>query len=209
MSLLDKAMVLYTLHYVMGRNITYSPRSGEKVIQHLRKPTSRAYESNLISRLLSRQIKSAMHSLLREVTRDLLEDMEKDLRTRSRTTWAPCFCVISILCMCIEEVQIATNGFTLHTQVHGPHTNHPSSEATIEICRRLDDLPFVHLMELFHGIYKTQRPLTVHRNEHVYNPIRDGPEAYGLDDAGQNSIDLVNDIRKIIKKHGKCSSYTS
>jgi hypothetical protein len=194
--------LMYTLHYFMGRRITISPSSVERLTQHFPKSTARA-DKSMVSRLLNRQIKAAMHSLLREVTRNVLEDLGRDLKTRSKTVWSPCFCVIAILCICIEEVQIATNSFVTCPLAHGTRTAQPSSQATIDICRKLDNIPFVHLMDLFHGLYKTYKPLTIQRNDHVYNPIRDGLEIDSSEGIGQDSVNLVNDLHKVVEDHGK------
>jgi hypothetical protein len=195
--------MLHNVYYFMGRSITFTDRSAEQVASSLRKPVLRPYERYLISRLLNRQVKSAMHSLQRDLTREVLEELEKDLKKRSKAVWATCFCVISILCICMEDVQVAINGFLLHKRVNRPEIKPTSAEECIEICRKLDDLPFDHLVRLFHGIYKTQKTPSARRNDHIYNPIRDGPEIDCSEGLDQGSADLVNEIRRIINDHGE------
>jgi len=138
----------------MGRNIKLTDDSMYRVNRHIRKPTLKPYDSNTISRLLNRQVKSAMHELLREEIRAVLGGLEKVIKKRSEGSWAEVFCIISILCICIEEVQIAVNGFAMHTKFYGLEKDRPMSTDCIELCRMLDDLPHVHLVELFHGTYK-------------------------------------------------------
>jgi hypothetical protein len=132
--------------------------------------------------------------------REVLEELEKELRTRSKAVWATCFCVALILCICIEDSQIAVDAFTMHTRNHGVESDAPSSQATIDTCRKLDDLLFGHLVGLFHAIYKTQ---DTSEDGHAYNPIRDKPVIGVKEGIDRESADLVNDICRIISNHGQ------
>jgi hypothetical protein len=191
--------MLHAMHYFMGRSIIYTPASAVTVLQGLRRPTARAWDSSSISGILNRQLKSAMITLLQGVTREILEDLEKELRTRSKAVWATCFCTVCIIIFCMEEVQIATDGFVMHKNLHGPGGNAPSPEEAIEICRKLDDLPYYYLIELFHGVYKTRKLPMSHRSEHIYNPIRDGAKVDRDDRVDQEAVHLANEVRQIIK----------
>jgi hypothetical protein len=194
--------MLHAMHYFMGRSLIYTAASADVVLQELRRPTARIWDSN-ISWLLNRQLKSAMITLLRGVTREILEDLEKELRTRSKAVWATCFCTVCILIFCMEEVQIATDGFVMHKRLYNPDGNNPSPEDAIEICRKLDELPYAYLIELFHGVYKTRKLPMRHRGDHIYNPIRDGAEVDREEGVDQEAVDLANEARLIIKDYGK------
>lgn len=193
--------MLYNVHYFMGRTVKFTDKTADKVASTLRQPIPRRYENSLISKLLNRQIKSAMHCLLRDLTREVLEELEKDLKTRSKAVWATSFCVISIICICIEDVQVAINGLIMDMKVNSSESHIPSSKECIETCRKLDDIPFEHAVRLFHGIYKTQKAPSTYRNDHIYNPIRDGARIDFKEDLDQESADLVNDVRKILRDH--------
>lgn len=196
--------MLYAMHRFMGWTIKLTDQSLERAICSLRTPGFRAYQTRLISRLLNSQLKSAMLVLIREVTREVLEKLERELFTRNDSVWAICFFVISILCMCMEDAQIAMDGFFMHSKYHGTTVSSPSYGERIEACRKLDDHLFTHLNKLFHGVFKSDKKLSTRRKVHVYNPIRELPEDCSTLD--QNLINLIKSIRQLISDEGKYAS---
>jgi len=200
-------MLLHAMYYFMGTTLTITDKSKEDVGECLRKPTMHAYDSNIISRLLNRQIKSAMNALRRDMMREVLEELERELRTRSKAIWTTCFCVALILCICIEEAQITMDAFTMHTRAYGAESEVPSSESTIETCRKLDDLLFSHLLELFHAAYKTHQISKQYNSGRTYNPIRDKPEINDKEGFDPEAANFVIEIRKVIATHGKQNAW--
>jgi hypothetical protein len=196
-------MMLNAIYYFMGTTLTITNFSKEHISKRLRKPTMRSYGSSLVSRLLNRQIKSAMHALRQEVMREVLEALERELKAKSKAAWATCFCVALILCICVEEAQTAMDGFTMHIRVHGPESDVPSSEATNETCHKLEDVVFRHLLDLFHGVYKTHQTPKSQIGGRVYNPIRDRPETDVKEGLDHEAAHLAIEIRQIIANHGK------
>jgi hypothetical protein len=182
----------------MGWTITLTEQSLRHIDTCLRRPSLRLCGSNLISRLLNSQVKSAMLVLLREVTQDILDELEKQIKSRERSAWTTSFSVISILCICMEDAQIAIDGFTMHNKIHGIDNNVPTLQDHIEACRKLDDLLFEHLSRLFHGVYKSNKSSSRSRKGRAYNPIRDGAGR-----ADQGSFTFVEQIRHIISDNGK------
>jgi hypothetical protein len=142
-----------------------------------------------------------MHELLVETTREILDELETELKTKSKGVWATCFSVIIVLCICIEEIQTAGNGFLMHMRVHQLE-DAPSSKDVVEICRKLDDFAFRHMTELFHAIFKTHKYPSPTWRDHVYNPIRDGVQADGDETLRHDSKELVDEVRQIIYDHG-------
>jgi hypothetical protein len=140
--------------------------------------------------------------LLQETTRQVLEDLEKELKSRTKASWAPCFCVISILCICAEELQVAVDGFAVHQMLNKDRTNPMSREDGVEISRRLDDLLYRDCANLFHAIYKSRRPKSGQRNERGFNPIRDGVDVDEEEGLTQAMHDLLEEIREILANHG-------
>lgn len=195
--------MLYATYIFIATTLTITESSKKFLSDHLRKPARSSYDSNLASRLLNRQIKSAMHGLRQQLMREVLEELEKELKTRSKAVWVPCFCIALIICMCVEEGQIAMDAFAMHTRVLGAEQDAPSSQATIESCRKLDDLLFSHLLQLFHGVYRTHQSTKQHGNGRIYNPIRDGPEIDVNGSLDQESADLVFEFRQIMADHGR------
>jgi len=195
--------MLHAIYKFMATTLTITEYSNRQLSDYLRRPAKTKYDLSITSRLLNRQIKSVMHALRERLMREVLEELERELKTRSKAVWAPCFCVALILCMCVEEAQIAMDAFAMHTRVLGAVQDAPSSQITIESCRRLDDLLFNHLLELFHGVYKTHQTSKLHSRCGVYNPIRDGPETNVKEGLDQKSANLVSDFRDIIANHSE------
>lgn len=184
---LNTAMLLLPINYFMGRKLQYE--SSDYVIEAMRSPITGIWDASRVSQLLNRQLKAAMNKLLRKLTRDVLEKLQKDLSHKSKSNWASSFCTSIILCFCMEEAQIASNGFIVHQRNDDSMDATLSSTEVIEACKHLDDSPFRHLVELFHGVHK-------------YNPFRDNPEGnirHGLD---SNSRRLVHEIRGIFSDFG-------
>jgi len=175
----------------MDRVITLTDDSAKEASQRLSAPTMLPYNFSFSSRLIHRQIKHQMQMLLHEMTREVLEGLEKELRTRVRASWPTAFCVILVLCLCIEMVQVATDGFVVHTQRHEGGDSVLLRETGIEICRSLDGRPYNGWANLFHAVHRS------HKKQRGFNPIRDGlgvDEKEGLDQAALN---LVNEIHQI------------
>jgi len=146
-----------------------------------------------------------MHSLLRDLTQDVLRDLEKKLMKRTEASWAPCFCTILILCICVEEVQASIDGFAVHSSKKKAGEGAISREDSIGISRRLDDLLFADCKVLFHGIYRSGKGSSGQKNETVFNPIRFEVQIDESKGLTQEMCDLVEDIRDILDVHGKDS----
>jgi hypothetical protein len=205
MPLLEAAMMLPSIYYFMSTTVNLTNASKIHVEENLRRPTIRSYNSSIASRLLNRQLKASIHALRYGVMREVLQDLESELRMRRKAMWATCFCVAVIICTCIEEAQTAMDAFAMYTGTHGNVRDRPSSDATIDACRQIDDALFVHLFEDFHGTFKTHQPYKPHSNKSGYNPIRDGPRVNEQEGFDQHAVDLVNEIRQIITNHGAWS----
>lgn len=152
-------MKLHSMHYFMGRTITYSDDSSAKIDHNLKRPSLGLWNSNVVSSLLNRQVKYAMHCLRVETTQEILEELDKNLRTRDHAFWPMAFSVIIILCICMEEAQMAMNGIFIHKRTHQP-SEATSSEEMVETCRKLDKYPYRHVTEFFHAIFQTEKSMS-------------------------------------------------
>jgi hypothetical protein len=201
-------MTLYAMQYFMGRTITYTPASAKAVLGALEKPMSQEWEARNISGLFNRQLKCVMNTLLHSLTRRVFEDLEKELKVRSTTTiWGTSFCTVCLLCFYMEEVQIATNGFVMHKRHHDPDGDPPSPEDAIEICQKLDDGPYTYLSELFHGIFKSRKRFIANRRDNnIFNPIRDSSNMNINENVDQQTLDLADEVRQIIKEFSRSLS---
>jgi len=189
-------MMLYSMPCVMVRTVIYFGDSGTdlKVIQNFRQSSLTVWDSCTISRLLNQQAQSAMHKVYIETAKEILDGLQKALKSRTKAVWTTCFSVIIILFICIERTQIGISRFLVQKRIHRPEAT-PPSEELMDICRKLDEYPVRHLMELFHATFRTRKYPA------GYNPIRDGFHADSEDDQVQDSEELVNEVRRIINDH--------
>ena len=159
------------------------------------------FDTSLPSRVLNRQIKHSMQLILSETTRKVLHDLEKQLRLRSKAAWVPCFSCVILLCICIEEIIIAIDGFVLHknTDNHVPTFNESDMMQSI---RRLEDF-FIDLKTLFHEIYRSAKDRTGPKNERAFNPVRDGIDVDEAEDLTEDMRTLVKDIHRTLDTCGK------
>ena len=184
----------------MDHILVMTKESAKQAAASIRSPAMLPFEPAITTMLLNRQIKQAMQSLLADLTAEALEGLEHELTFRkSKSSWAASFCVISILCMSMERVQVMTDS----TAVIGLRNDSTLRLSYAEIIRSLDERPFNHFLDIFHTVYKTRKP-NEHDNRGLYfNPIRDGLVINENDGISQQMVDLVNEIRQIMVKHGK------
>jgi hypothetical protein len=192
--------MLHAMHYFMNHIITFTAESAEKAVTHLRAP--RLFEivngPTLTSTLLNLQIKQAMQALLKEMTRAVLDGLDHILLgPKTKVSWASTFCVILIICLCIEAVQVASDSFAMAALRKDPACR----LSRIDICHQLDDKPFKALVDIFHMAYKTSKARN--KSRIGYNPIRNGLVVDENEGVTQQMVDLVNDIKQIMTVHGK------
>jgi hypothetical protein len=196
---LRKVMKLHAMHYFMSRIITFTEESAKKAVERLRIPMQLPYKRSLSSKLLMHQIKREMHTQQQELTLKVLKGLEKELKSRSKNSWATSLCVILILSMCMEAVQVAVDGFIVQQKMLEKDRNNTlsvSRDDGFDIGRRLDDLPFEDCREIFHMIYRSS-------SERGFNPIRDGVDVNKSIGIDEDTVILVNDIRRIMRDHRK------
>jgi hypothetical protein len=193
--------MLYAMHYFMSHIITFTSTSAEEAVTKLRAPRMLPYTSGpiLTSRLLNLQIKRAMYALMPSMMRDVLKGLEKLFAEyRSHSSWAESFCVVLILCTCIEEVQVSIDAFTIAASSRDP----TCALRPLAKLRALEDA-CKQVTELFHESYKTARSGHDRSRSSGFNPIRDGLTPNESNGVTQQMADLVQDIRQILKHCGK------
>jgi hypothetical protein len=195
-------MALHAMHYFMGRSIATVDGTGRDACNSLHNSPLLPYDLEKGPKLLIRQIKHSMHSLLQETTREVLDALEKELKTRSKASWAPCFRTIAILCICIEELQVAIDGFVVQKITQKRESKCTSREDAHDIARKLDDLFYTDCKTLFHDIYRSCRTKKGRKYEQSFNPIRDGVK---VDQDEGNLLGLqalIGDIHEILGTYG-------
>jgi hypothetical protein len=134
----------------------------------------------------------------------VLDRLERELKTRTKESWAPCFCTILILCICIEELQIAADGFAVHKAIRRSKTNGFSRASAFETSRRLDGLLYSNCKTRFHAIHNSRKSRARRRNEKGgFNPIRDSYDVNEKEGAAQGMHNLVGEIHEILGDSGE------
>ncbi|CZR58090.1 uncharacterized protein PAC_07980 [Phialocephala subalpina] len=169
--LVQNALRLHTIHYFMSTLITFSEESAEKVSRSIRNYDA-LLEPYLSSRLLNRQIKYVMHKLHREITIEVLEGLERSLRARTKDSWGPSFCTILILCLCIEDLQIAADTMVVCDMLKKGTESKYTRDQSYQVCLALDEYPFMQCKRLFHDIYKSHKEQNGGAREGGFNPLR-------------------------------------
>lgn len=199
--LLRKAAMLHAMHFFMSRLITFTNASAKEVIGRLQNPSVLPFKPTLTSTLLNLQIKQAMQSLRHDITGDVLTSLERLIEgPKTIPNWIDTFCVILLLCICIEAAQVENDNYTVAALRSDP-TCGKSRAAT---CHALDKVPFKELTDLFHLAYK------MHKSKHnqkcsKFNLIRNGLSINQEEGVTPEMVDLVNNIQQIITAHGKKS----
>ena len=160
--------------------------------------TNQVYDFRSISRLLNRQIKTAINLYLEQETKSILVDLDGRINKHKREYWRIDFCVVSILCLCIEEVENAIDLQYVEKPWPMPSNIVDSSSASARDCQNLDKYLYDRITELFHGMYHTDKRSTPQTK--WLNPIRDGSEV------DLKSKDLVEDIQNILSTHRKTNT---
>lgn len=194
--------MLHMAYYFQSRTITFLDLSLREAPNFAVDTTPACETGNVISKLLNKQIKSAMKLLLERIASEVLEDLEKLLKTKDRTVWPSCFCAISLLCICIEETQISIDGFAMYNTVYAAAGAHSSMMKSVEACEKLDSHPFRHLLDLFHGIFRSKKAHCSQGNGKVYNPIRDKLGNNIESTMDTSAINLVHDMREFVSNNG-------
>jgi hypothetical protein len=190
--------MLYAMHYFLSRIITFTNDSAEKAIEGLKRPHALKFAQTLSSTLLNLQIKEAMQGLLSETTNAVLEELDKVMaKSKAKpSSWADIFCVVLILCMCIEAVQVASDSYAMVSL----RKDSKCGLDRLKICQELDERPFKYLTELFHLAYKTPK---ANRKNPGFNPIRNGLVVNKEEGITKQMVKLVHEVKGIMATHGK------
>ena len=185
------------MHWFMSRIVTFTKDSAEKAVGSLRSAQVFPVGQTLTSTLLNLQIKQAMKGLLFKTTKEVLNRLDGKISGRKRADWADSFCVILILCMCIEAVQVASDSHAMAAL----RKDSKCGLSRVNICRLLDEGPFKHLTEIFHMCYNTARASP--KSRIGLNPIRYGLRVDLVEGITPPMVKLVNDIKAIMNTYGK------
>jgi hypothetical protein len=183
-------MQLHGMHFFMRTLITFTPESAAMLarahgaFRGVGCPPNK-YQS---SRLLGRELKYFMHNIHKPNLGKVLGEFETYLKKQEAAVWPVCFLVVLILCLCTEDIQIATNNFISNeTKIFD------QSRPGYHECLELEKLPFA---QIFHDAFGTHKKATGHGNKGGFNPILNRGEFQT--DWSQNARDMARRIREVI-----------
>jgi hypothetical protein len=194
-----KARGLHAMHWFMTHTLCLDDESEKRF--WTRHPASKdsKYHRTLVPRKVTTQIRNEVRKVILERTNDVLKELEKRLKKPDReSAWAPCFCVVSILCICSEILQIAADTNVIREMHQKKHPQPISREICVKYCQQLDCLPIKEAITNFHARQRSHQLNEDKQIQNGFNPPRDGPE--GLK---QPEKDLAIDIRRIWEEHSK------
>lgn len=177
------------MDYLMNRSFVFTEESAVKAINTLQnQSTAFLHERFISAALLDRQIKVAISILLEDYIEDLFKGAERKLR-KNRAAFAICFCTNLILCILVEQVQIAVDAIVMDKISSGQNASR-TRKTGIEICEGLEQLLMKYSWTLFDGIQRK------------YNPIQDGCLVDNESGQNQGEAALVDSIRQLMHERG-------
>ena len=191
--LIRSGTLLYLAIHCLNRTLNFAESSVLLIQERIEgvSLTSRG----LTSQLLDLQVKLAVSRIARELATETLEGLERCLRSRTKDGWSFAFCTILLLCMCVEEIQIAAVASVGIVKPDG--TEAPTTNAAFSACQGLEELLAKRIPLLFHDIYKTNKQ---HPREGGYNPLRqafvDGNHSLNFDEPTQNLVRKFNGMTR-------------
>ncbi|KAI9818056.1 MAG: hypothetical protein M1827_000680 [Pycnora praestabilis] len=187
---LKQALKLHMLGYIMGRSLTLIEEEKEIIQLRLRYQGLGPYERFTCPRLANKQIKSVLCAMHQYSMSQLLENLEKLIRSRETSTWGSAFCVLILLAMMFEELQISI-GYRIEAARIRNEDCRADGDA-MAYCAAMDKNVFDWAVDIFHARYKTESK--------GRNPMEHGSKAYKVVDAETKR--LIDGLRRLILQHG-------
>jgi hypothetical protein len=192
-NLLRKAIMVNRLHYAKAQLLTFSEDSASEALKNLQNPPAIPLPPNLSARMMNRQIKGGFHLVLEDLQPKVIDDFDWELRHKRKDTWALCLCTFLVLCLCVEEIQVAVDGFAQYKISNEGGNPTLIRQFATEICRRLEKETLGHTWYLLTGKMDGLKR---------HNPFRYGFSADDKSTRSVSEIKLVNDLRQIMSDHG-------
>ena len=177
-SLLGKTLKLHLLSHMMSTTILIweGPFSGQPA-----------------SRLVKKQVKGKLCPMHVEAFQDVFENLDRILRAHDRSTWASSFCVVALLMMVFERMQITIMEFISTGQALWDFS-HSYREAW-DLCRLMEKVFIDHLVVRFHMCYRTNKRFNPFLPRENYDVVD------RRDEAGRT---LIYGMRMLFATDGKC-----
>jgi hypothetical protein len=197
-------MSLCAIHYFMSRIITLTSDSARELVTQLRSPPELpiSSDSHTAAKLINLPLKQVMQGILNDEVRVVLQELDNVLEssTRNKGNWANSFCAVLLLLICVEAVQVATDGHISMALIRDKDGTCKLDR--IAACRELDDRLCTHIIYLFHAHYKSCRARTGQNAEIGFNPFRHQLQPDENNGITQEMVNLVEEIKQIRAEHG-------
>jgi hypothetical protein len=179
--------MLHAMYYVMKQSITVN----HATVEEPPKDSDFTPGPLISAKSLSRQVKHTMLLYIRETTKEVLDGLEREILSRTKHSWIVSFGVISIICLCIDEIPATISSvnetFPLRDDLE-------QEQATVlNIHADLENHPFGVITTIFRNTYHTR-----------LNPLSDDFIPDTNSDWGEHETTFLTEIRQIIADHSKC-----
>ncbi|KKA27230.1 hypothetical protein TD95_005151 [Thielaviopsis punctulata] len=193
--LVDSALTLYGMQYVMSRQLSLTDAS----LNHLRHagisiaPTAKW----VTSRVLNRQVKRIIDQQMRDELTRIFKLFEAALKRKSRDKWAPCLAAFLILCLFMEAVEVALETYVMAEQQIQKLKNATSSISRLQVYdanQEIENMPFRKFVYQFHHLYQTY---SKDASTAPFNPLADY-RASTFESLDRPAQEFVRDLRMFI-----------
>lgn len=145
------------------------------------------------SRVLNRQIKAALYGILKKLMPEALKELDGRLRRQEKGSWAVSLLTHLLLCICVEQIQLAVDAFVL-AMIDSEGADHIYiRQGGRDVCRSLEQRTLDHSWLLLEGILKG-----ITKKDNPFKASAEINDESGMNEAEKN---LVNDIRQIAIDH--------
>jgi hypothetical protein len=185
----------------MGQIIAFTEDSATIAVESLQMPSKIPTSQDCIAAwAVNRQMKAGMKPIYEELLGDVLDGLEHEFNEKDRTdrtSWARSFCLITILCMIVEELQIVCDGMVLNNISRENEDAIGAAKSGVTCCQELEEVLVKYCWSIFSHM------------DRQYNPIKNGcPKDEGW---GQNTgvAELFEEICQVIYNFGNYRPFNS
>ncbi|KAI9767550.1 MAG: hypothetical protein M1840_005587 [Geoglossum simile] len=188
---LRRALKLLLLTVIMGQTMYLTEDSRIELEPELQSWSNSPEFTYHMPRIAQRQFKHMVHRMVSDTMRDVLEDLHNLLWKMKKNEWATTFCVLVLLGITAEDLQISTMLVASSAQVIEDYGRASDFEMAQECVRAVDETGFGLPLSLFEKAYGRFNPLIGPFTEKTAKSLED-------DDA----IKLIRGVRELIQREG-------
>lgn len=183
------------MQYFLSVNLEFTEDTVSVLESSLPRPHVFNYGRVNHSQLVTAQVKKIMYKIYRKSMENVMIGLQKRLNKKAtKENWTTSFCIIVILCMIAEMVQISKDIYVVY------QLDSISREESEKFYHRLDERIIGSTTSIFHGSYHTLP--RGRKSAKIFNPLRNGlgTAASVLPNEVQQ---LVTELQSIIQDHSE------